>query len=183
MIEIYELYIVGELLAGPKHGYLLHSILKAVLGPFRQISWGVLYPLMNKLVKAGMLQEMKDETAAKGRRKRVFALTPEGRERFLELMETPLEYNLETEITFKLKMMYFLHVPVSIRISCIQQYLGYIQQILDFQKANEQHVAQHPNIATDEKEQNQIYFNYCFHVMEAEKEWLLQEMDRLISLK
>ena len=42
--KVYELFVLGELSAGPHHGYLLHSILGKILGPFRQISWGALYP-------------------------------------------------------------------------------------------------------------------------------------------
>src|SRR5579871_5535110 len=45
----YELFVLGELVNGPMHGYLLREILNRVLGPYRTMSWGVLYPLIHAL--------------------------------------------------------------------------------------------------------------------------------------
>ena len=45
---IYELFVLGELMDGPHHGYELREILSRMMGPFRHISWGVLYPLIRQ---------------------------------------------------------------------------------------------------------------------------------------
>src|SRR6266567_6089024 len=52
---MYELFVLGELMDGPHYGYLLREILGRLLGPFRHISWGVLYPLIRHLEREGLI--------------------------------------------------------------------------------------------------------------------------------
>ena len=62
---IYELFVLGELMDGPHHGYKLREILSNLFGPFRQISWGMLYPLIRQLEREGLLagRRREDEVA------------------------------------------------------------------------------------------------------------------------
>ena len=53
--RVYELFVLGELTAGSHHGYLLREILGKILGPFRQVSWGALYPLIHRLSRDGLI--------------------------------------------------------------------------------------------------------------------------------
>src|SRR5438270_11728209 len=52
---MYELFVLGELMDGPHYGYLLRDNLGRLLGPFRHISWGVLYPLIRQLESGGLI--------------------------------------------------------------------------------------------------------------------------------
>src|SRR6266478_3486365 len=52
---MYELFVLGELMDGPHYGYILRDILGRLLGPFRHISWGVLYPLIRHLESGGLI--------------------------------------------------------------------------------------------------------------------------------
>jgi len=45
----YELIILGTLMVGPFHGYLIAKIMQNILGPYGKISAGRLYPLLTKL--------------------------------------------------------------------------------------------------------------------------------------
>ena len=84
---VLELAVLGLLHESPLHGYELRKRLNALLGPFRRISYGSLYPCLKDLVAAGCIAE--DETAERHRRRQaraqvVYKLTAEGKERLQE---------------------------------------------------------------------------------------------------
>ena len=51
----YELIILGTLMVGPFHGYLIAKIVQNILGPYGKISAGRLYPLLTKLEEGGLI--------------------------------------------------------------------------------------------------------------------------------
>ncbi|KHF35399.1 Transcriptional regulator PadR-like family protein [Paenibacillus sp. P1XP2] len=58
---MYELFILGELMNNPMHGYLLHQILNGIVGPTRKVSWGAIYPLIHGMVADGLIEQVPDE--------------------------------------------------------------------------------------------------------------------------
>lgn len=85
-----ELAVLGLLHDAPMHGYELRKRVNALLGWGRAFSYGTLYPTLKDLVRRGHLAEDQDDTHGSsrgGRRGRiVYRLTPEGKERFTELL-------------------------------------------------------------------------------------------------
>ena len=88
--DVLEFAVLGVLSDGPLHGYELRKRLTAVLGPFRALSYGSLYPCLRRLEAKGLIHEV-DVTPAidssapplSARRARVvYALTAEGKEEF-----------------------------------------------------------------------------------------------------
>jgi DNA-binding PadR family transcriptional regulator len=83
---VLELAVLGLLNESPMHGYELNKRLKGLLGPFRAISYGTLYPCLGSLQAAGYI--VSDESASEagpGRRKKnTYKLTAEGKERLQE---------------------------------------------------------------------------------------------------
>lgn len=85
-----ELAVLGLLHDTPMHGYELRKQLNVLLGWGRLLSYGTLYPCLKTLTRDGYIVA---DTAAQGaeamaRRKRiVYQLTAEGKERFAEAME------------------------------------------------------------------------------------------------
>jgi len=124
---MYELFILGELTAGSKHGYVLQDILKNAMGPFRQISAGTLYPLLTRLVRQGLIRQRPENGRAGARERKVYEITDAGRARFRALMESPLEYGAETELVFQCKLVYFRFVPKEVRLACLEQYLRFLR--------------------------------------------------------
>ena len=74
------------------HGYELSKQLNMLLGTFRALSYGTLYPCLTKLYAEGLIAKEGDEpgsqrpTRAPGRSKIVYRLTAEGKERFQDLL-------------------------------------------------------------------------------------------------
>ncbi len=61
---VLELAVLGLLQESPMHGYELRKRLHAVLGPFRALSYGSLYPALRDLVTRGCITETADRGRA-----------------------------------------------------------------------------------------------------------------------
>jgi DNA-binding PadR family transcriptional regulator len=106
---VLELAVLGLLHRTPMHGYELRKQLTSVLGLFRALSYGSLYPCLHELLAAGLIAEEHDEaeparTTAAGRPRpgrralKVYRLTAEGKERLriLEGRRSRLEERMES---------------------------------------------------------------------------------------
>src|SRR6266851_2760430 len=130
----YELFVLGELMDGPHHGYQLHEILSDLLGPFRQISWGVLYPLIRQLEREKLLvstAESKTQESERGvtssRQRKQYAITATGRERFYALMLEQGDYSAEYRELFLVKLNNFDHLSPKQQLTVLWQYRGCLQ--------------------------------------------------------
>jgi len=103
---VLELAVLGLLHRTPMHGYELRKQLTNVLGLFRALSYGSLYPCLHELLAAGLIAEEHDEAGTAesprpsgparldgparprpGRRSlKVYRLTADGKERLQELL-------------------------------------------------------------------------------------------------
>jgi DNA-binding PadR family transcriptional regulator len=106
---VLEFAVLGLLYRTPMHGYELSKQLNMLLGTFRALSYGTLYPCLNKLYAEGLIAREGDEPAQAprvpgalgstraprpargngrppGRSKIVYRLTAEGKERLQDLL-------------------------------------------------------------------------------------------------
>jgi DNA-binding PadR family transcriptional regulator len=86
---VLELALLGLLHRAPMHGYELRKQLSSLLGTFRALSFGSLYPCLKELLAEGLIAEEREDegSAAKPRRSRiVYRLTTEGKERLQDLL-------------------------------------------------------------------------------------------------
>jgi len=94
---VLELAVLGLLHRTPMHGYELRKQLTNVLGLFRALSYGSLYPCLHELLAAGLITEEHEQpspTRANGtgrsrasrRSLKVYRLTADGKERLQELL-------------------------------------------------------------------------------------------------
>lgn len=77
-----ELMILHSLRLKPMHGYALAKHIKQVSENLLQIEEGSLYPALQRLLKAGLL-EAEAGISAKGRPTRIYRLTQAGRRRLV----------------------------------------------------------------------------------------------------
>lgn len=88
--DVLEFAVLGVLSDGPLHGYELRKRLSVVLGPFRALSYGSLYPCLRRLQGRGLIEEVavtpaveSSAPALSARRARVvYAVTADGKEEF-----------------------------------------------------------------------------------------------------
>jgi DNA-binding PadR family transcriptional regulator len=83
-----EHVVLGVLANGPRHAYSLKQRLGPGLAARHQINDGVLYPLLARLERRGLVTGS-EEPGERGRARRVYAVTDAGRETFLAWLRGP----------------------------------------------------------------------------------------------
>lgn len=93
--DILEFAVLGVLTDGPIHGYQLRKRLTEMLGPFRSLSYGTLYPTLRRLVNRQAIEPVSvtpsDESpGVRSRRGRiVYVLTAQGKSEFDQWANRP----------------------------------------------------------------------------------------------
>ena len=116
-----ELAILGLLLESPMHGYELRKRLTGLLGAFRAFSYGSLYPALRRMQADGLISEDVDTATGtlKRRARRVYQLTPEGRQRFTELVADTGPQNY-TDDGFGVHLAFFSRTPAEARMRILE---------------------------------------------------------------
>lgn len=84
--ESLEFALLGLLKHAPLHGYELRKRLLTILGPFRALSFSVLYPQLHRMQLAGLITESLASDEPRKRPKIVYSLTAAGIDRFDQLV-------------------------------------------------------------------------------------------------
>ena len=79
-----EFALLGLLSDSPLHGYELRKRLMTIFGPFRALSFSVLYPQLKRMVIAQSI-EAKEVGVTSRRTRIVYTITEKGLKRFAEL--------------------------------------------------------------------------------------------------
>ncbi len=92
--DVLTLGILGMLANQPLHGYQIRKRLGTELGPFRALSYGSLYPALKRMVAAGLIEAVGEESIEQAgmgasRRSRIaYGLTDAGHRRLEEELAT-----------------------------------------------------------------------------------------------
>jgi DNA-binding PadR family transcriptional regulator len=133
--EVLELAMLGLLHESPMHGYELRKRVNAVLGAFRALSYGTLYPALKSLLAQGLIREAGGADgpapALVGKRARiVYELTAEGKERFQSLVSQPGPAAWEDE-TFDVHFAFFARTDAATRLRILEGRRMRMQERLD----------------------------------------------------
>jgi DNA-binding PadR family transcriptional regulator len=133
--DVLELAVLGLLHDSPMHGYELRKRLNAVLGAFRALSYGTLYPALKSLLAEGLIREAGQADgpapALAGKRARiVYELTAEGKERFQSLVRRPGPAAWE-DGTFDVHFAFFARTDAATRLQILEGRRTRLQERLD----------------------------------------------------
>lgn len=148
--DVLDHTVLGVLSDGPLHGYELRKRLTAILGPFRALSFGSLYPCLHRLTAAGLIEQIDsvdrdDIVGVSTKRARiVYALTPEGKETFAawvadtgpeawedEAFAARLAFFSRTEAAVRLRILEGRRARLEERLSALQASIDRTQERLD----------------------------------------------------
>ncbi len=145
----YELIILGTLMVGPFHGYLIAKIMQNILGPYGKISAGRLYPLLTKLEEGGLIvvEPVSEQQERQQQRRshipsRRYRITGDGRKRLHDLMLDTTSYPGEYQKVFLQKVAYFSFLQPEERLQLIEHYIGYCQSLVSYGTARAEELAQ-----------------------------------------
>jgi DNA-binding PadR family transcriptional regulator len=133
---VLELAVLGLLNRTPMHGYELSRQLNSVLGPFRAVAFGTLYPCLKDLTERGLIVAETDEetSATRGTRARrsrkVYRLTAEGKERFQDLLAESGPTSWEDE-SFGVHFAFFGQTRADIRLRILEGRRSKLEERLD----------------------------------------------------
>lgn len=135
---ILELAILGLLHDQPLHGYELRKQLSGVLGAFRAVSFGSLYPALRGLVERGWIIETTSPQqgdrpggSLAGKRSRItYELTAEGKEQFQALMAQTGPASWEDE-NFDVHFAFFGRASSDVRLRILEGRRSRLEERLD----------------------------------------------------
>ena len=173
---MYELFLLGKLLARPWYGYEFQQVLKAFVGPSRRVSWGTIYPLFRRLQTQGFIRPISRQISEGGPDRHAYTITAAGKRRFQQLMIEEQNTNADYRETFRAKLGNFSRVDHATRNSVTRAYL---QKIIAIQTHTTQQYAlvQHAS-KLDEDERTMILraIRHERSLVECEIYWLQEEM-------
>ncbi|MEY4137210.1 MAG: hypothetical protein RL205_1338 [Actinomycetota bacterium] len=125
--DVLEFAVLGMLVDGPVHGYELRKRLTAILGTFRALSFGSLYPALRRLEERGLIENVNTTPAlgssapplAAKRARVVYALTESGRESFGEWVAQPGPEAWEDE-GFAAHLAFFAKTEARVRLRILE---------------------------------------------------------------
>ncbi|MEI6867423.1 MAG: PadR family transcriptional regulator [Actinomycetes bacterium] len=118
--ESLEFALLGLLSQGPLHGYELRKRMIAIYGPFRALSFSVLYPQLRRMLEAGLIEESLSDLGGLSRRSRiVYAITATGSARFAALTESTGPESWDDE-SFEVRFAFFGPTPQRNRLQILE---------------------------------------------------------------
>ena len=142
--DVLELAILGLLLEAPLHGYELRKRLAGVLGPFRAISYGSLYPALKDLLARGLIAESTPKpipTVTSKRARIVYEVTAAGTERFTSLVANPGPDAWEDE-QFAAHLAFFTRTPTEIRLRILEGRRARLQERMAMLRESFRHTSE-----------------------------------------
>lgn len=128
---VLELAVLGLLHESPMHGYELRKRLNTLLGTFRALSYGSLYPSLRELEARGWITEDASDDSAAGRRSKiVYKLTADGKERLQELLAESGPASWEDE-TFGVHFAFFGQTDADVRLRILEGRRSRLEERLD----------------------------------------------------
>jgi DNA-binding PadR family transcriptional regulator len=165
-----EVAILGLLHETPMHGYQLRKRLNTLLGTFRAISYGSLYPCLKGMLQTGWIaEEDPDDTGGK-RAKIVYKLTADGKDHFAELMAAcgPEEWE---DDNFGVRFAFFARTDVAVRLRILEGRRGRLEERMDGFRSSASRTAERLDAYTLELQRHGL------ESVEREVRWLTELID------
>lgn len=174
---MYELFLLGKLMERPWHGYEFHQVLNSVVGPARQVSWGTIYPLLQRLEKAGLIQRLSEPSGKEDRRGRQrYSITQKGKQKFLELMKSESKNDPNYRDTFRIKLGNFSRVDSAVQRTILDHYLDRLSSISAHTKAMSELVSQVSEMNESERQNILLALAHDRFLAESEIKWIRQKL-------
>ncbi|MEU9287843.1 PadR family transcriptional regulator [Streptomyces sp. NPDC048275] len=126
-----ELAILGFLAEGPLPGHELRRRVSRLTGHIRPVSDGSLYPAINRLAKAGLLERRADPRA--GAARYVLSLTEAGRAEMLERLREPADHEITDHTRFYTVLSFLSLLPdVTDQHTVLRRRLAFLEEPASF---------------------------------------------------
>jgi DNA-binding PadR family transcriptional regulator len=128
--DVLDLAVLGLLHDSPLHGYELRKRLSTVLGPFRALSYGTLYPCLKHLSDQGWITQSSTDEGTGRRARIVYERTASGKEHFETLVDEAGPTSWEDE-SFGVRFAFFARTPTDVRLRILEGRRSRLEERLD----------------------------------------------------
>lgn len=126
-----ELAILGFLAEGPLPGHELRRRVSQLTGYTRPVSDGSLYPAINRLTRAGLIERRADPAA--GAARYVLSLTAAGRADMLQRLRQPADHEITDFTRFYIVLAFLSHLPdVAEQHTVLRRRLEFLEEPASF---------------------------------------------------
>ncbi|WP_318767240.1 PadR family transcriptional regulator [Lactiplantibacillus carotarum] len=175
---MYELFILGQLMDHPMTGYQLRKALVNVVGQELTISFGALYPLMDKLAAAGELTMDFKQTSSK-RPQKLATITTSGRQRFKTLVLTPFVLNKQTQLTLQMRVNFLHLLTPPERITVLTDFQNFARGQLERLDEQVHHVQDNPHMVAADIEDALLVNDLQRVRAQAQFTWVTNLLERI----
>lgn len=132
-----EYVLLGALFPGQKHGYEIMQFLESALESTWRVSTSQLYVLLKRLEGKGLLRSSLEAQETRPS-KRVFSVTPAGKNAFLKWLRSPVGHVRDLRIEFLAKLFFYRSLSlqggndlVNAQVNALEEIKGGIQKRQD----------------------------------------------------
>ncbi|MDY7019758.1 MAG: PadR family transcriptional regulator [Cyanobacteriota bacterium] len=170
-----ELSALGLLQREPLHGYRLKQQLELFMGSCLSVNYGAIYPLLKRLEQRGYIEVMLEEAGEAGCCRRIYKITPSGRDRWRhKMLEQPQESWVKSRSRFLIKFFFFSDLEPSARQKLLELRLAVCYQRQDYLSQQEAiHCLNDPYQA--------VVWDRAKTMLQSEIDWLCQFLERCAS--
>jgi DNA-binding PadR family transcriptional regulator len=141
-----EMLTLSLLMHWPLHAYRIAKIANNIIGPEEGISRGTLSALLARLERDGLISEADPASVPfpSERSSRALAITPQGRERFLQLMLDTTSSQGASSKVFHIKALHLEFLSTEQQLVLVDHYLAYCQRLLHAKQASAREFGRDP---------------------------------------
>ncbi|KQL54392.1 hypothetical protein AN964_13390 [Heyndrickxia shackletonii] len=172
---MYELLVLSLLMKFPLHAYLISKIANDTIGPWESVSRGTLSTMLNKLDKAGLIEEANPKKVPfpTERPSRTFQITTKGKARFYELMMDTEKNPGNYSKIFHNKAISMEFLSKEDQYYLVNHYIKYCQKAIDHIKKQQFEFDENPEQVESMK--NTSFYGTIRSLMELQlKQWELE---------
>lgn len=172
-----ELAILSLLAEQPRHGYEIEATIEERgMRDWTEIGFSSIYYILRKLEAHGWVQSRLEAAAGKGPARRVFTLTPSGREAWQAGLLSALSEPQNCYPSFQLGLAYLPALPPQAALSALRSYRSALNgrrtHILTNREAHREHMPAHVD----------AMFDLSLTLIDAELAWLDSFIQKLEAI-
>jgi len=167
---MYEFLVLSKLMIRPMHGYMIAGIIGNIMGPFRRVQWGTLYPVLNRLEQEGLIRVV-EHGEGDGRSRKVYAITEAGRRRLHELLLDTEQHLGEYDTLFPQKVTLFHELSLEERLRLSRHYAVYAHQNIDHLVRKRRELQDHEDLTPEQIENIVAVMDHRIEYWSRERDW------------
>lgn len=168
-----HLLLLGVLMAESQHGYRINEFIETNLGRISRMRRATAYALLERLEEQGLVR-MEFDTAGSYPPRKVYSITPAGKAKFIDLLQSLLVRVEPTSSAADIALMFIDYLPVEKTVAVLKERAQALQSQIEELRATPSHNTTAPGVdyAIERK----------LAILQAERSWLEQTINQIAKM-